>query len=96
MATRPKASYKPDRKGIDGMLKDPRMAEMCKVAADAGKDFAEGIAPRETGAYAAGFEVETALIGSRQTAVLINRVKYATVVETRHHVLARTIDHIKP
>jgi phage terminase large subunit-like protein len=95
MAT-PKASYKPDRKGIEAMLKDPRMAKMCEQAANAGKTYAEGIAPRVTGNYAAGFEVETALIGTRQTAVLLNKTKYATVVETRHHVLARTIDRIKP
>lgn len=96
MARAGRTQYRPDRQGMRRLMKSPEMAELCRKAAENAESYAESIAPRETGKYADSFEVETRIIGDRQTAVLSNTVKYANVLEQKHRVLGRSVDHAKP
>jgi hypothetical protein len=78
------------------LMQSREVAELCRQAAENAKGYAQSIAPRETGKYADSFEVETRIVGDRQTAVLFNSVKYANVLEQKHRVLGRAADHAKP
>jgi hypothetical protein len=91
-----RARYQPNRREMRRLMQSAEIAKLCEQAAENAKKYAEGIAPRETGTYAASFEVETRIVGDRQTAVLMNTVKYANVLEQKHRVLGRAVDHAKP
>lgn len=96
MARAGRAQYRPDRQGMKRLMQSPEIAELCKKAAENAVSYAQGIAPRDTGNYANSFDVETRIVGDRQTAVLYNTAKYATVLEVKHRILGRAVDHAKP
>lgn len=96
MARADRVQYRPDRQGMRRLMQSPEIAELCQKAAENAGSYAQGIAPRDTGNYAASFEVETRIVGDRQTAVLYNTAPYAAALEVKHRVLGRAADHAKP
>lgn len=96
MARADQARYVPNRREMRKLMQSRDIAKLTQQAAENGKRFAESIAPRDTGDYANGFDVETRVVGDRATSVLLNRVRYATVIEVRDRVLGRAADHAKP
>lgn len=96
MARGDRIQYRPDRQGMRRLMQSPGVAKAMRQAAENAKRYAESIAPRGTGEYAKSFEVETRIVGDRQTAVLYNTAPYATALEVRHRVLGRAGDHARP
>ena len=92
----PRARYQPDRRGMRKLMKSPDIAKITEAAAENAANYAASIAPRDTGEYADSFEVESRIVGDRQTSVVFNSVKYANTLEQRYRVLARSVDHAKP
>lgn len=95
--------YEPDFRGTGEGMTSPEMLAVMLAAAEAGKAFAERIAPHRTGEYASSFRVEGVLRGgprnNRAEARLINDSPHAAAVEWRNHggerVLGRTVDVIE-
>ena len=96
MARAGRVQYRPDRQGMRRLMQSAVIAKMCEQAAENAKQYAESIAPRDSGEYVGAFEVQTRIVGDRQTAVLVNETPYANVLEQKHHVLGRAVDHAKP
>jgi hypothetical protein len=75
---------------------NPKLRAALLATAERGKVIAQSLAPVESGRYADSFEVRPDTVTFRRqpraAAVLLNTAPYAAVVETRHHVLARTRD----
>lgn len=88
--------YVPNRQQMRRLMQSPDMARAMRRAAENAQKHAEGIAPRDTGNYAGSFEVETRVVGDRQTAVLYNTAPYAAALEARLRILGRAADHAKP
>ena len=88
--------YQPNRREMRRLMQSDDIARLCRQAAENAKSYAEGIAPRESGEYADAFEVETRIVGDRQTAVLFNNTRYAAALEAKHRILGRAADHAKP
>lgn len=88
--------YRPDRREMQRLMQSEEVAKVCAQAAENAKSYAQGIAPRDSGEYAGAFEVETRIVGDRQTAVLVNNTRYAAALEVKHRILGRAADHAKP
>lgn len=80
------------------MATGPEIRAALASIAVRGKGIAEALSQdfRETGRYSSAFKVaeDTVVVAGhpRAAAVLLNTAPYATEVELRHHVLARTRD----
>jgi hypothetical protein len=93
--------YRPDLRGTNELMRSAGMEALMREHAQRGKAFAEGIAPRHTGDYAASFRVTSTRSGgprhNRATAYLYNDSPHAIYVEVKdgYHVLARAADVIR-
>lgn len=97
--------FTPDSKGIRALTASDDIGQVCVAAAEAGKTFAESIAPiGPTGNYARGFRVAPVDVtvpgpwGSiRAGAVLYNEAPHAHLVEWRNdsRVLERAAAYIE-
>jgi len=95
------ATYSPSFRGLAELLKSPEMVTAMEEFAQAGKDLAETIAPRETGEYASRFSVASSRSGGvhhdRAVAYLINddpaslSIEYGTLDTPKHRTLGRVI-----
>lgn len=78
--------YEPDFAGLGKIMTSKRMEAMLKGETQRGKQYAEVIAPRDTGDYAASFRVASSSRGTgrwsdRAAAYLYNDSDHAAVVE---------------
>ena len=74
-------SYKPDYKGTGKLMRGKEMEAFMRLKAHEGKQYAEAIAPRESGEYAAAFRVTSTHSGDRAAAYLYNDSDHAFLVE---------------
>lgn len=100
--------YVPSDAGFKEMRNSPRVLGACLDAAKDGQRYGESIAPRDTGAYAASFNVRPTIVtttganpGPRVAAILENTSGHAAAVEwansrtTRaHRVFARILAYL--
>ena len=94
--------YEPNIEGLGKIMTGRGVEAMLGARAQAGKQFAEGMAPRRTGDYAASFSVSTSSRGAgrwsdRATAYLYNDSDHAVAVEFQNdeRVLGRSVDVIE-
>lgn len=87
--------------GIDAMLRSPEMVRAMRARAEAGRAFAQRIAPVDTGRYRASFRVVAGVRDGKAWARLENPVYYAVYLEwgTRYmrarRVLGRAADAMR-
>jgi hypothetical protein len=97
--------------GLAELAHGPEVTAAVLAVAETGKAYAESIAPRRSGHYAASFEVsvETVTVAGRErvAAQLTNTAGYAAAVEygpggrkdapaaSARRVLGRTLDHLQ-
>jgi hypothetical protein len=74
-------SYKPDIKGTGKLMRGKEIEAFMRLKAQEGKQYAEAIAPRESGEYASSFRVTSTHSGDRATAYLYNDSDHAYLVE---------------
>lgn len=98
--------FVPDHRGLAELLRGAEVHELVMDRARGGAQFAQTIAPRRTGEYAAGIQAEDGGLGGRRrdrpVGVVIATAPHSAAVEWGnqrqphpHHVLARTIDVIE-
>lgn len=95
--------YEYDYAGTNRAMTSPEMLAVLVEAAEAGKAFAQRIAPVRTGEYEKSFRIEGELRGGprhdRAEARLVNDSPHAADVEWRNHggerILGRTADFIE-
>lgn len=93
--------YDPNHHDIARMLRGDDMLQMVGSVAEAGAEYAQSIAPVETGEYAGDFETTAEVLDERATGILYNTSDHGALVEwgfdrqEGHHVLARTADWIE-
>lgn len=91
--------YVPNRRGVGRLLTSPQMAALMEARARAGLDYAQSIAPEQSGEYKDAFTVDSVRRGGprgdRAEARLVNTADYADDVERRHRVLGQTVDRIE-
>jgi len=78
--------YEPDFPGLGKIMRGKQMQAMLAAQAQKGKQYAEVIAPRDTGDYAASFRVSSAARGAgrfadRAAGYLYNDSDHALAVE---------------
>jgi hypothetical protein len=101
MGKKSRVNYRPNRPGTGQLLRTEEMEQLVARAANKAKAHAEKIAPRDTGRYAASFEVESTRRGGpnsdRAEAHLINTANHAWAVEfvNGDRVLGKAADHIE-
>jgi hypothetical protein len=98
--------FVPDHRGLAQMLRGAEVHDLVMDRARAGAQFAESIAPRRTGEYAAGIHAEEGGLGgpryNRPVGLIVATAPHSAAVEWGndhqthpHHVLARTIDIVE-
>ncbi|MCW2870891.1 hypothetical protein [Actinacidiphila oryziradicis] len=95
--------YQEDIGGTNKLMTSPEMLAIMVAAAEAGKEFAKGIAPVKSGDYVSKFRVEGELKGgprhNRAEARLVNDSEHAAEVEWRNHggerILGKAADYIE-
>lgn len=96
-----KGNYTPDRSGLQKIGRSKIMGKAMQSAAERGRRYAEGVAPRRSGEYAGAFEVEPAEVSygrsndRRAGAALVNKADHALAVEGRSRVLKHAVDAIE-
>ena len=77
--------------GVREILRSEKVAAVVKDAADVIADRARGLAPVQSGAYRDSITVTEATHPTRVVAHVGPLVDYGLVVETRQHVLRRSL-----
>lgn len=104
MITVAKFEYKADNRGVRKLANSAGVGRAAVQAANAGKSFAESIAPvGKTGVYKRSFEVQQVPVETptqagfetRAGAILRNTAPHSLPVEGSHRVLRRTVDGMK-
>lgn len=94
-------NYRPDHRGMRNLAQSAGIGQAMQQAAQAGKQWAEANAPRDSGEYANSFSITPATVrGGRDNedragAALVNSANHAGIVEWRHNVLARAVNAIE-
>lgn len=87
--------------GLEAVLRSQRMQRALKRRADAGKEYAQRIAPVRTGRYKASFRVVTGVRNGVAYARLMNTAPYAIYLEfgtrymRRQRILGRALDAMR-
>lgn len=99
---RDRIRYEPDFAGLGRIMTGREMESMLRQRAQAGKAFAEGAAPVDSGEYKASFGVSSVSRGAgrwadRAAAYLYNDSDHALAVEWQNdaRVLGRAVDVIE-
>ncbi|WP_394360731.1 hypothetical protein [Amycolatopsis sp. SB7-3] len=98
--------FVPDHRGLAQLLRGAEVHGLIMDRARGGAQFAETIAPRRTGEYAAGIQAEDGGLGGRRrdrpVGLIVATAPHSAAVEwgndhqnQPHHVLARTIDIVE-
>ncbi|MEU3624850.1 hypothetical protein BS329_18050 [Amycolatopsis coloradensis] len=98
--------FVPDHRGLAQLLRGTEVHGLIMDRARGGAQFAETIAPRRTGEYAAGIQAEDGGLGGRRldrpVGLIVATAPHSAAVEWGndhqnhpHHVLARTIDIVE-
>lgn len=98
--------FVPDHRGLAELLRGPEVYDLVMDRARGGAQFAQSIAPRRTGEYAAGIQAEDGGLGGRRrdrpVGLIVAAAPHSAAVEWGnerqphpHHVLARTIDAVE-
>lgn len=93
--------YVPDRSGTAAFARSREVGAIAAAGARAGAEFMQAIAPRQTGEYAAGFEVEATTVevgGERRAGAIIrNTATHAPFVEYRNldRVMRQGLDYVE-
>ncbi|WP_289008948.1 hypothetical protein [uncultured Thermomonospora sp.] len=94
--------YEPNYRGVGRLMQSRQMAAMLARRAQAGKAWAESVAPVRTGEYRSSFGVSSTTRGTgrwsdRAAAYLYNTSDHATAVEWQNdeRVLGRAVDVIE-
>ena len=85
--------------GLRKLMTSPEMLDFVTRRAEAGAEYARGIAPRDSGTYAGSIKVTSVRRGgprrNRAEARVTATVPYANDVEVRHRTLGRAVDAIE-
>ncbi|AXB41297.1 MULTISPECIES: hypothetical protein [Amycolatopsis] len=98
--------FVPDHKGLAALLRGPEVHDLIMDRARGGAEFAQRIAPRQTGEYAAGIRAEDGGLGGRRhdrpVGLIVATAPHSAAVEWGndhqthpHHVLGRTLDIVE-
>ncbi|MGW5741580.1 hypothetical protein [Amycolatopsis sp. NPDC003861] len=98
--------FVPDHQGLAQLLRGAEVHDLVMDRARDGAQFAQTIAPRRTGEYAAGIQAEDGGLGGprhdRPVGLIVATAPHSAAVEWGndhqhhpHHVLARTIDIVE-
>lgn len=91
-----RSTYRPDHAGTRRLMTGPAMQAMLQARAEKGAAEARATAPRQSGDYAAGIEVDSTARGGprrdRAEARIVATVPHSVSVEIRHRVLGHAVD----
>ena len=91
--------YVRDMGGLRKLMTSQEMKDFLVRRAEAGAEYARGIAPRESGTYAGSIKVTSVRRGgprrNRAEARVTATVPYGNDVEVRHRVLGRAVDVVE-
>lgn len=101
----PEIEFIPDSAGLAAILRSEPVHELVMDRARGGAAFAQRIAPRDTGEYAANIHAEDGGLGGRRRdrvmGLVVAEAPHSAAVEfgndrvEPHHVLTRTLDIVQ-